>query len=107
MKVLWCWRCKMDIPMLDDEEFERVAELFRGDPNAKPRPMDWVERHRRACEEYSRLTGFPETNINAVLHHRLSRHGPPCMTCGKPLRSPQARHCAACGAWRLRLVQDP
>ncbi|QDE65770.1 MULTISPECIES: hypothetical protein [Myxococcus] len=53
-----------------------------------------------ALREYERLTGFRETNINAVLHHRLILFGPPCTTCGKPLRTPQARYCAACGALR-------
>jgi hypothetical protein len=24
MKVIWCWRCKMDIPMLEPDEAERV-----------------------------------------------------------------------------------
>ena len=27
MKMLWCWRCKVDVPMLDDEEFRRVMSL--------------------------------------------------------------------------------
>lgn len=107
MKVLWCWRCRMDIPMLDEEEFARVAPLYaesarrslalkaareRGDTAAGLLP--------RICAEYERLTGFHETNPNAVMHHRLSLYGPPCVTCGKPLRTPQARHCAACGTPR-------
>ncbi len=25
MKVLWCWRCGMDVPMLDEQEFEAVS----------------------------------------------------------------------------------
>jgi hypothetical protein len=27
MKILWCWRCKTDVPMLDDSEFNRVSSL--------------------------------------------------------------------------------
>jgi len=25
MKMLWCWRCKAEMPMLDEEEFGRVT----------------------------------------------------------------------------------
>lgn len=28
MKVMWCWRCKMDMPMLDEEEFAIVEKLY-------------------------------------------------------------------------------
>lgn len=24
MKLLWCWRCKAEVPMLNDEEFAQV-----------------------------------------------------------------------------------
>ena len=50
-----------------------------------------------ALAKYQELTGFNETNVNAVWHHRASLYGPPCRYCGKPLRTPQASHCAACG----------
>jgi hypothetical protein len=29
MKLLWCWRCKSEVPMLDDDEFKRVV-AFKG-----------------------------------------------------------------------------
>lgn len=28
MEVLWCWRCQMEIPMLDEEEFGLVMEAY-------------------------------------------------------------------------------
>jgi hypothetical protein len=71
----------MDIPMLDDLEFREVIEA------------GW-----QALEAYRRITGFEETNINAVWHHSLSLYGPPCHKCGKPLRTPRALWCPACGA---------
>lgn len=46
--------------------------------------------------EYRRITGFRETNPNAVAHHVVSMYGPPCKACGKPLRTPRAKFCAAC-----------
>lgn len=94
MKVLWCWRCKMEIPMLDDEEFNRAMALRgtgRGD-DLRDREFASVLR------EYELITGFHETNINAVYHHKASLYGPPCRNCGKPLRTPKARICGACMA---------
>ena len=29
MKNLWCWRCKMEVPMLDEEEYAKATELYR------------------------------------------------------------------------------
>ncbi len=106
MKVQWCWRCGMDVPMLDEAEFGRVEKIRQ---EAFQRFRETRREGEGAsveavlapvCAEYTRLTGFHETNVNAVMHHRLSLHGPPCARCGKPLRTPQARHCAACGADR-------
>ncbi len=57
---------------------------------------------RRALVFYQELTGFPETNVKALWHHRLSLYGPPCTHCGKPLRTPQAKFCAAC--WHPRVA---
>ena len=53
-----------------------------------------------ALRLYRELTGFHETNPDAIWHHRLSLYGPPCKVCGKPLRTSQAKLCAACGAVR-------
>jgi hypothetical protein len=29
MKMLWCWRSRAEVPMLDEEEFHRVTSLLR------------------------------------------------------------------------------
>ncbi|MRD48918.1 hypothetical protein GHT07_16645 [Caenimonas koreensis DSM 17982] len=106
----YCWRCRMDIPMLTDEEWERVApHLSDGIAQIKK----YREEHqcslaeakkkgfgRRALEVYEEITGVHETNADALFHHRLSIYGPPCHACAKPLRTPMARSCAACGAAR-------
>ena len=96
MKVLWCWRCQMDIPMLDEEEFAIARKLYA-------EAMQNVRIHKKMPDfqsllnYYNELTGFKETVHNAIMHHRISEHGPPCESCGKPYRTPLASLCAACG----------
>lgn len=91
MKLLWCWRCKMRIPMLDEEEFAEVTSVYRRSKREAKDPREEI------CKVYNRITGFNETNGNAVMHHRITLCGPPCPDCGKPFRTPQAGFCAACG----------
>ena len=82
--------------MLDEPEFEAIERLYGQAFGAKGGTID--ERFEPVRREYERLTGFVNCHQNAVMHHRLSLYGPACGACGKPLRTPQARHCAACGA---------
>jgi hypothetical protein len=104
-ETIFCWRCRIDVPMLTEVEWaelsphlnERVAQI-----------QDYRRQHDCSLKEalkqglgdalkvYERLTGFKETNPNALWHHRRSIYGPPCPSCGKPFRTPQARFCAAC-----------
>jgi len=92
--------------MLSDEEFEQVAghsgtftEELRGQQTATGLDRaalfatGWLPR---VLSEYKRLTGTHETNINAIWHHQASMYGPPCVHCGKVLRTPQARFCFLC-----------
>lgn len=105
---LYCWRCEMVLPMLDEDEWAQLAPLLEV---AIP---EFMEEHRstgvklgeaqatgvlgrRALAFYRDLTGFEETNLNALWHHQISLYGPPCTHCGKPLRTPRAKLCAACG----------
>jgi hypothetical protein len=94
--------------MLDEEEWAQVQPLLG---NAIEQIKLYRETHgaslseakergygAEALERYYQITGFRETNPNALWHHRLSDLGPPCNTCGKPLRTPRAKFCAACGA---------
>jgi len=43
-----------------------------------------------ACHLYARLTGFVETNPNAIWHHRAADCGPFCRHCRRPLRTARA-----------------
>ena|SRR5882724_6885413 len=92
MKRLWCWRCRVETPMLDDEEFAQI--VAKQDLQAHT----IEERFAPFLAEYERITGVKETNYNAVWHHQLSLYGPPCKRCGKPLRSPHATLCGSCMA---------
>ena len=84
VRVLYCWRCQMEIPMLEKQEAAYVLE--------------GAHDEKRILRRYFELTGFAETNSNAVWHHVADQYGAPCSACGKPLRTPRARMCAACGA---------
>jgi hypothetical protein len=82
MKPLWCWRCKIEGPMLDDDEYKLVTSKHEtkgtgGKAEIRERFFGPVLR------EYERITGFREMNPNAVYHHRLSLYGPPCARCQK------------------------
>jgi hypothetical protein len=80
------------MPMLDEEEFQRVTLLRNRSGNGSK------EMFGELLEEYERITGHRETNGNAVFHHRLAMYGPPCSKCGKPLRTPRAKLCGSCMA---------
>jgi hypothetical protein len=97
----------MEIPMLSKEEWELIEPLLQ---NAISDLQTYRIKHGVSLKEardnsfgegalikYRELTGFDETNANAIWHHRASLYGAPCKTCGKPLRTPKASFCAACG----------
>jgi len=100
MQRLWCWRCKCEVPMLDDDEFSRVLSQQDLEKLASQgrEKLTLKECFAEFPAEYEQITGFKETNPNAVLHHQLSLYGPPCKRCGKPLRTTRARLCGSCMA---------
>ncbi len=110
MRWLWCWGCTVEMPMLDEQEFAEIASLHRlGMKSVKSAEgfvplaegfVPFAERFEAMLKRYEAITGYKETNPNAVWHHRLSLYGPPCNRCGKPLRSPQAKLCGGCMAPR-------
>jgi hypothetical protein len=80
----------MVMPMLEKGEADYVF--------APARSRFYVDVAPQILGRYLEVTGFEETNVNAVFHHVVSLYGPPCATCGKLLRTPRAKLCAACGA---------
>ncbi len=102
MKTLWCWRCKMDMPMLDREEAARASELYGNVFRFRRKSGATREQALQAVVDYYReVTGYKgEMIANAVMHHFIHLYGPPCESCGKPYRTPKARICAFCGGKR-------
>ena len=89
----------MEIPMLDKNEFAIASELYsKGFKVAK---SDRQEKSKELLEYYNNLTGFGETEPNAIMHHSLVQIGPDCENCGKPYRTPKAKLCASCGNKRI------
>ena len=81
--------------MLDEQEFHQVMRLL--DDGQSCLSSGWAAIFGPALKEYERITGFVETNPNALHHHRISLYGPECRGCGRPLRTPKATRCASCG----------
>ncbi len=99
MEVKYCWRCKMEVPMLNKQEFTIASKLYgKGFQVLK---KDRQERFKELLDYYNDLTGFGETEPNAIMHHSLQQIGPDCEKCGKPYRTPKAKLCAACGNKRI------
>jgi hypothetical protein len=89
----------MDVPMLDDEEFKKAGELYS--LGFKDIKKSIEQRFKPLLDYYNGLTGFGETEPNAIMHHQISQYGPPCENCKKPYRTPKASFCAACGHKRI------
>lgn len=106
MKELYCWRCGQVMPILDDEEYAVIGELFHEGIERRRSGIPADEAMKSVREAYSQMTGAPETHENAILHHHLSYFGPPCERCGKPYRSDKASFCAECGHIQPRPASD-
>jgi hypothetical protein len=78
----------MEIPMLDDAEWQDVYLRIKEDIPRKAKSPSGASFGSAALERYFEITGFRETNVATLGHHRLSMLGPPCGLCGKPLRTP-------------------
>jgi DNA repair exonuclease SbcCD ATPase subunit len=91
--------------MLTDKEWERVYPFIRSDiiriktyrTNGASIKEAIGAVHYQSFDLYYEMTGFRETNINALEHHQLSQYGDECPTCGHLLRTPKASFCANCG----------
>ncbi len=85
MKKLWCWRCKSDVVMLDDNEFKSVSSLLNTGTGGDVRERMFGP----VVREYERITGVAETNPNAIFHHVLCEG---MVLPVEPAGSPSERH---------------
>ena len=107
-RTIYCWRCKMDVPMLTEDEWQLVNPIsvieqiqqYRQETGASLAEAFRDNMHLPSLVAYERITGSPAGHLDALMHHRLKLYGPACTACGKPLRTPTASFCAACGANR-------
>jgi hypothetical protein len=96
--------------MLDEAEFSfvhdaysigvRAIKNYRQQHGVSLQETPVEELHSPVREVYEELTGATGFGADQIMKHRLALYGPPCSNCGKPLRTPQAKLCAACGARR-------
>lgn len=112
MKLLYCWRCKQTVPMLDESEYEDIQRAYHTSVfeiqeyrRANDAPLDeaLASVHtsiQRAYEQLAVAAGYDAIRVSNehVLKHRIAAFGPPCASCTKPLRTPAAKMCAECGA---------
>jgi DNA repair exonuclease SbcCD ATPase subunit len=94
--------------MLDEQEYAEASRLhgectkaikeLRQQCDVPLASAGTHERYRPLRERYEQLTGAAGCDENEIMHHRLSGLGNPCRVCGKPLRTPRAKLCAACGS---------
>lgn len=100
MKILWCWRCEREVPMLEGAEGKRAYELYgeclRGSPG-----NTISDKFKELFDYYKNITGEEYTNPNVIIHHIVELYGPPCEKCSKPYRTSKSSFCAACGHKRI------
>ena len=93
--------------MLDEDEWAEIAPFLRKNTESiksyrQEHGVDLEEALSQGFDEpalkkFELFTGFKETNVNAIYHHRRSMFGPECPNCGKLIRTSRARFCAECG----------
>jgi predicted RNase H-like HicB family nuclease len=107
MKTLYCWRCKKTLPMLEKREWKRfdsvytacisAAKELTGQGKSKAEASACLQP---ALDKWFEMTDYRETDFWNLWHHQVEQYGKPCSKCGKPLRTPEASFCAACGEKR-------
>jgi len=103
----YCGRCRKQVPLLDKTEWAQLQpfltdmiqniQRYRESNGASLNEALKQRYERPPLEKFFQLTGYRETDVNALRHHQLDRYGPPCPNCGRLLMTKVARSCAQCG----------
>ena len=93
--------------MFDDIEWARLAPLlddgirsikqYREDTGVALADVPTRDLYAAALREHECIVGHADVRPQDIWHHRRSEHGPLCSRCSRPLRTPAAQQCAACG----------
>ncbi len=93
--------------MLSEPEWECLSPLLeRATNERKTKTMAYLRREKVARgtpaqdefdARYFEITGRDAREAVHLWHHRIALQGSPCRFCNKPLRTPNASYCAACG----------
>jgi hypothetical protein len=86
----------MDVPMLDSEE-GKIASKLLSEGFQEAKELKKAPKFSKLLDYYKKLTGYEETNPNAIMHHFIDMYGPDCENCGKPYRTETATFCPKCG----------
>jgi hypothetical protein len=64
----------MEIPMLDEEEYQQAIKLYgAGMQRFREGEMAREDRFKALLDYYHQVTGFIETEPNAIMHHRIAQ----------------------------------
>ncbi|HEX8901453.1 hypothetical protein [Vitreimonas sp.] len=105
--LTYSWKLKRTLPMLSDEEFAPIHSALQ---NRIERMKEYCRTHARAslaeaaqhcCDDaldyYEKISGVRLAHPDQLDWVRLSQYGRLCPSCEKPLRTPRAKLCVACG----------
>jgi hypothetical protein len=103
----YCWRCEKVVPMLDEAEWSQLAPLlsemtskiqrYRQDSGGSLEQAMQRKWSFAVLAKHFELTGVEERDVDALWYHRLDDYGPPCVNCGRLIRTKKAKLCAECG----------
>lgn len=106
MNNYYCWRCKTEMPFLDEEEWKEIEPLLKQSIEAikSYRELNDCDLKTAKLEvtdvtsiKFETITGVKGISFETISHHRLSDWGEECPKCSHLFRSPKAKFCTNCG----------